>query len=74
MEFDLLNVLVLYFIFWFFYLLGVLVDDINVIIDVKELFFVNGIKNLLVVFKGLLLNNYFVVCLVFGGIVMLLGY
>lgn len=74
LEFDLLNVLVLHLIFWFFYLSGASADDINVTIDVKEPFSVNGIKNLLVAFKGLLSNNYPAACLALGGTVMSLGY
>ena len=43
-------------------------------IDIKEPFSVNGIKNLLVAFKGLLSNNYPAACLALGGTVMSLGY
>ena len=41
---------------------------------IKQPFSKNGIKDLLLAFKGLLFNNYPAACLALGGTIMSLGY
>ena len=55
-------------------LLGASSDDVNMGIAVKQPFSTDGIRDLLLAFKGLLSNNYPAACLALGGTIMSLGY
>lgn len=68
------HILYMYVIQFFFSLSGASADDINVSIDVKQPFSNNGMRNLLVAFKGLMANNYPAASLGLGGTVMSMGY